>query len=63
MENNDNPADISTIRKMYIDPSKFIDSLGKGMYLFQINDNTFVGFFFQKILTNLTYFFKLKKNS
>jgi len=34
METNDNPADITTIRKMYIDPSKFIDSLGKGMYPF-----------------------------
>lgn len=31
METNDNPADVSTIRKMYIDPSKFKDSIGKGM--------------------------------
>lgn len=35
MENNDNPSDISTIRKMYIDPSKFKDSIGKGMYPFK----------------------------
>lgn len=31
METNDNPADVTTIRKMYIDPSKFKDSVGKGM--------------------------------
>lgn len=35
MENNDNPSDVSTIRKMYIDPSKFKDSIGKGMYPFK----------------------------
>jgi len=32
METNDKPADISIIRKMYIDPSKFKDSIGKGIY-------------------------------
>jgi hypothetical protein len=31
MENNDNPADISTIRQLYIDPSKFKNSIGTGM--------------------------------
>lgn len=31
MENNDSPADILTIRQMYIDPSKFQNSIGKGM--------------------------------
>lgn len=33
MEDNDSPADISTIRQMYIDPSKFqSNSIGKGKY-------------------------------
>lgn len=30
MENNDNPAEISTIREMWIDPSKFRDNIDKG---------------------------------
>jgi len=34
METNDNPADVSFIRKMCIDPSKFKDSIGKGVCLF-----------------------------
>lgn len=34
MENNDSPADISTIRHICIDPSKLKDCIGKGMYSF-----------------------------
>jgi len=34
METYDSPADISTIRKMYIDPSKFKGSIGKGMHTY-----------------------------
>lgn len=30
MENNDSPANISTIRQICIDPSKFQNSAGKG---------------------------------
>lgn len=30
MENNDSPADISTIRRMCIDPSKFQNCNGQG---------------------------------
>lgn len=31
MENNDNPADITNIRQLFIDPSKFQNNAGKGM--------------------------------
>lgn len=33
MENNDNPADISTIGQLYIDPSKFENSIGTGIIM------------------------------
>lgn len=39
MENNDNPSDVSTIRKMYIDPSKFKDAIGKDVSIYY-NFNT-----------------------
>uniref|UniRef100_A0A2S2P8N0 Fatty acid synthase n=1 Tax=Schizaphis graminum TaxID=13262 RepID=A0A2S2P8N0_SCHGA len=39
METNDNPTDVSTIRKMYIDPSKFKDSVGKDVSIYY-NFNT-----------------------
>lgn len=32
MENNDRPADISTIHQICIDPSKFENCVGKGIY-------------------------------
>lgn len=32
MENNDSPADISTIRQLYIDPSNFQNCIGTGMF-------------------------------
>lgn len=32
MENNNSLSDVSTINQMYIDPSKFQNSIGKGMY-------------------------------
>lgn len=41
METNDNPADVSFIRKMYIDPSYFKDSMGKDVpiyYNFNANE-------------------------
>lgn len=33
MENNECPADISTVRQICIDPSKFQDFMGKGTRL------------------------------
>jgi len=36
MENNDSPADITSIRHLCIDPSKFQNMLGKGTYQQQI---------------------------
>lgn len=32
MENNDSPADILTVHQIFIDPSKFQNSIGKGMF-------------------------------
>jgi len=32
MENNDCPADITTVRKLCIDPSKFENRIGTGMH-------------------------------
>lgn len=32
MENNDSPAEITNVRQIFIDPSKFENSIGKGMF-------------------------------
>lgn len=32
MENNGSPVEIRTIHQIFIDPSKFQDFIGKGMY-------------------------------
>jgi len=42
METYDNPADISTIRKMFIDPSKFKNSIGKGMHKYFSNIHNYI---------------------